>query len=587
MADLLPSVRALLREHGLAAYFCPNNDSHNSEYLADYDKRMPFLSGFKGSNGQMLITEDTALLWTDGRYWLAAEKELFEGWRLMKMKRGEPTYFEWITQNLPAGSIIGYDPFLLPSNAATARSKYFEEKGFTFKALEENLINQVWTARPPFPSNAVFEHPEAFAGESVDSKVSRVGQQLSSKYLFTGVLDEIAWVLNLRGNDIEYNPVFFAYLLIEKAEPKPHLHLFIEASKVEGVASFLEANSVVLHPYQEVTQFLAALDEEVTTDGDECSQGLYKLIKQAKSGAGIISNLKSVKSGREVEGMRHCHIEDGIAVVRYLAWLKRELDEGRDWNEYTAALELAKFRAQGQNFVGLSFETISATGANAAVIHYAPDEASASKLSKDSIYLLDSGGQYWDGTTDITRTVHYGVPTDAEQDANTRVLLGNLDLERLIWPASSQLHGGDMDILARRRLWEVGYDYNHGTGHGVGYFLNVHEGPQSMSKYSKVVLKPGMNVTDEPGYYEAGAFGIRIENVLFVVERGSSYAFENVTIAPYDRSLIKQSLLNESDFAYIDAYHGKVWALLSHRLEALGDSYALEYLREQTRPLRA
>lgn len=576
-----------MNAQGLAAYFCPNNDFHSSEYLSDYDKRMPFISGFKGSNGQMLITNTAALLWTDGRYWLAAEKELLEGWSLMKMKRGEPTYFEWITQNLPPTSVIGFDPFLLPAKSAEARTKYFEEKGFTFKPILENFINQVWTSRPPFPSNLIFEHPESFAGESVASKVNRVVEKLKTKYIFTGVLDEIAWVLNLRGNDIEYNPVFFAYLLIEKAEPRAVIHLFTETPKVANVAAFLESNGVVLHPYGAVTDFLASLEDEVTTDGNECSLGLYQAIKAPKHEEGIISALKSVKSAREVEGMRHCHIEDGVAVVRYLAWLKNELDEGREWTEFTASEELEKFRAQGENFVGLSFDTISASGPNAAVIHYKPEADTATKLEKSQIYLLDSGGQYWDGTTDITRTVHFGQPTDAEQDANTRVLLGNLDLERLIWPASSQLAGADMDLLARRRLWEVGFDYNHGTGHGVGYFLNVHEGPQSMSKHSKVILKPGMNVTDEPGYYEAGAFGIRIENVLFVQENGSNYHFENVTIAPYDRALIKHSLLSQFDFDYIDAYHVKVWDLLSPKLEALGDALALNWLREQTKPLRA
>lgn len=584
-SGLLTSVRSLMKAKGLAAYFCPHNDFHNSEYLSAYDMRMPFISGFKGSNGQMLITEDSAFLWTDGRYWLSAEQELQDGWTLKKLDSGEPNFVEWITQNLPTGSAIGFDPYLMPANAAEERTKSFTEKGYAFKPLSDNLINEVWISRPAFPQNEIFEHPEKFAGESVESKVSRVVSKLSTKYLFTGVLDEIAWVLNLRGSDIDYNPVFYAYLLIEKNEVKPLLHLFIEATKIAGVAPYLASTGVVIHPYTSVTDCLSMLEGDVTTDANKCSSGLYKAIKAPKSADGIISGLKAVKSPREIEGMRRCHIEDGLAVVRYLAWLKNELDEGREWTEYTAAEELKRLRGKGEGFVGLSFDTISASGPNGAIVHYKPEASSAARIEK-RMYLLDSGGQYWDGTTDITRTVHFGVPSDYEQEAYTRVLLGNLDLERLIWPASSQLAGAHMDLLARRHLWAKGMDFNHGTGHGVGFFLSVHEGPQSMSRKSKVVLKPGMNITNEPGYYKPGAFGIRVENVMFVQEIGESYCFENITVAPYDRRLIKHSLLNQSDIDHIDAYHAKVWSLLSPKLDPK-ESVAMNWLREQTTPLEA
>jgi Xaa-Pro aminopeptidase len=606
-----------MRSLGLSAYFCPHKDPHDSEYLADCDQRMAFLSGFKGSNGQMLITDTSALLWTDGRYWSSAEKQLVEGWRMMKIKRDEPTYFEWIAQNLPVGATVGYDPYLLSAAAAEARTKYFQEKGYSFKPLTPNLINNVWEHRPAVPTGEVFQHPESFAGESLDGKVGRVVEKLGTKYLFTGVLDEIAWVLNLRGTDVRFSPVFFAYLLIERADPRPILHLFLQASKAAKVKPYLDLNGVVLHPYTHsglipespseapltssllevpvksaysdandaVTEFLGRLEGEVTTSAETCNSAVYKSIKSPKAEPDIITALKAVKSASEVAGIKACHVQDGLAVVRYLAWLQQELDEGRHWDEYSAAGKLESFRSLGDEFVGLSFETISAVGGNAAVIHYKPEPDSALPVLKSSIYLLDSGGQYWNGTTDITRTVHFGVPTAAEQEAYTRVLLGNLDLERLIWPAASNLSGSDMDVLARRRLWEAGLDYNHSTGHGVGYFLNVHEGPHSISRQSKVALKPGMVVTNEPGYYEAGVFGIRIENVLLVVQHGHSLAFDNFTVAPYDRSLIKLSLLSPADISYIDAYHAKVWGTLSPLLELKGDLLASEWLRRQTAPL--
>lgn len=548
---------------------------------------MSYLSGFQGSNGQMVITADQALLWTDGRYFLQAEKELGPGWQLMKMMVGVPRYYDWLTTNCPAGARIGFDPYLLPGTAAKNRTAAFEKSGLVFVPIEGNLVNAIWTDRPALSTELIYRHPEEFTGATMQDKLALLKptfEMNKAKYLFTSLLDEIAWILNLRGNDIEYNPVFFAYLLISYSESSFQGTLFVNPEKVApDLLEYLTTNQVSVLPYSSVSAHLSVLEDPILTDSDELNYALHSLVKSPISATQVITKLKGVKNEREVRGMRDCHVRDGRAVVRYLAWLEAQLKAGRrDLTEWSAALELARFRAEEDHFKGLSFETISAVGANAAVIHYAPHESTAALISPDFIYLLDSGGQYWDGTTDITRTVHFGSPTAREKECYTRVLLGNLDLCRLKWPKGQA--GEDMDVLARRWLWAANLDYNHGTGHGVGYFLNVHEGPHGIGKHWNTPLEVGMHVTDEPGYYEEGSFGIRIEDVLVVKQgQGRFLEFENITICPYDKGLLDRNLLSPEDIRYIDLYHERVWTLLSASLGQ--DQIALEWLRRATSPI--
>jgi Xaa-Pro aminopeptidase len=313
-------------------------------------------------------------------------------------------------------------------------------------------------------------------------KLDEVGSNFKEKYLLTNALDEIAWLLNLRGNDIDFNPVFFSYLVIEKTDSGITPHFFISKSKIVNVAEYLEANGVVVHEYGEIFAFVQSLADEVRVDGSKCSAALYEKIAKPINKSSIISELKAIKNPREIQGFRDSHVRDGLALCKYLAWLENELKIGNVWTEYTAAEVLTNFRKQVTLNMGLSFGTISSVGANAAVIHYKPEKDTASNVTNESIYLLDSGGHYLDGTIDTTRTVHFGTPTDWEKECYTRVLLGNFDLERMIWPNSWSISGAELDIMARRRLWEVGLEYNHGTGHGVGYYLNVHEGPQGISQ---------------------------------------------------------------------------------------------------------
>lgn len=550
---------------------------------------MPYISGFAGSSGHMLITQETALLWTDGRYFLQAERELGPGWQLMKLISGVQRYNDWILTNMKPGSKVGFDPFLMTEQTVKARKEEFAFKSISFVPLEMNLVNEIWPNRPPMSSSPVVRLSDSYAGETLQEKVSKLTPVLQGKgalYLFVSRLDEIAWLLNLRGEDIEFNPVFFAYLLVDITTGEAKLTLFVEEGKVEALGDYFHLNSIQIRPYNDAFSFLPALSGPVLVSED-LNFGLFAQLLSPLPHSDGISQLKSIKSAREVQGMKDCHVRDGRAVCRFLAWLERELQRGRsDLDEWTAAQVLEGYRQQEDCFRGLSFETISAVGANAAVIHYKPKEGSAAIISQREIYLLDSGGHYWDGTTDITRTVHFGTPTPREKECYTRVLLGNLDLCRAVWPANSKISGADLDILARRWLWEAGLDYMHGTGHGVGYYLNVHEGPQGIGRWRTTPLVPGMNVTDEPGYYEAGSFGIRIEDLLFVraLEQPAGFwGFENVTICPYDRNLLAIELLSERDKAFLNAYHRKVWSLLSPTLAT--DPVALDWLQRATADL--
>lgn len=537
----------------------------------------------------MLVTQEAALLWTDGRYFLQAERELGPDWRQMKLISGVQRYNEWILANMKPGSKVGFDPFLMTAQTVKARKEEFASKSIRFVPLERNLVNEIWVDRPPMSSSPVVRLPDSYAGQTLQEKVSELTPVLQAKgalNLFVSRLDEIAWLLNLRGADIEFNPVFFAYLLVDVTLGAAKLTLFIDEGKTKALSDYFHANNIEIRPYSDAFSFLSTLSGPVLVSED-LNFGLYTQLTSPIPHSDGISKLKSIKSAREVQGMKDCHVRDGRAVCRFLAWLEQELQGGRsDLDEWTAAQVLEGFRGQEDGFRGLSFETISAVGANAAVIHYKPKQDSAALISQKEIYLLDSGGHYWDGTTDITRTVHFGTPTAREKECYTRVLLGNLDLCRAVWPANSSISGADLDILARRWLWEAGLDYMHGTGHGVGYYLNVHEGPQGIGRWRTTPLVPGMNVTDEPGYYESGSFGIRIEDLLFVqalTQPAGFCGFENVTICPYDRNLLATELLSQRDKAFLDAYHCKVWTLLSPTLAT--DPVALAWLQRATTPL--
>jgi Xaa-Pro aminopeptidase len=504
---------------------------------------------------------------------------------MMKMGHGHPSVSEWCASNLPQGARVGFDPALVSASRAKAVTERFTSKGLEFVPVAENLVNSVWADRPKISQNKVIVHELQFAGRTAEEKLALTLEKFSSPHLFTGVLDEIAWILNLRGTDIVYNPLFFSYLLISKRENSAKLTLFMDEGKLDNVQDYIQQLGIEVRGYETVGDYLSQISEEVVIDEDELNSSLFSRLQKPINTPSIIARIKSIKTPREIQGFKDSHLRDGVAMSKYLSWLEYHLHSGTSLTEWTSALELDSLRANESLNMGLSFENISSSGPNAAIIHYAPTSSSARALSLSEIYLLDSGGQYLDGTIDTTRTMHFGEPTAHEKECFTRVLLGNLDLERLVWPASARLTGNDMDVLARRRLWEVGLDYNHATGHGVGYFLNVHEGPQVLCKGSDEVFSEGMNITNEPGYYEEGQFGIRIENVLFVRkdEKNQGFLrFENVTMVPYDKKLMDFGIMSREDVEYVNRYHEEVMGKVGKVLEERGEKRALEWLRRAT-----
>lgn len=356
---------------------------------------------------------------------------------------------------MPAGAVVGFDPALVSAENAEMRIKFFEEKGLIFKPIKQNLVDAIWHERSPMSAAKAFVHDISYAGASVEEKVNSVIKEMKIKdtnFLFTNVLDEIAWLLNLRGKDIEYNPLFFSYLLLESSQNGNRIKLYVNSHKVDHVLEYLSQNNIEILPYESVGHSLENIEDPIIIDKAEINFSLFLAIKHPVHSQSLIGKLKAIKNPREQQGFRESHIRDAVAMTKYFSWLQHELEHGGDLNEWTAALQLDKYRAAEELNEGLSFENISSAGPNAAIIHYAPSAHEASKVTKDQIYLLDSGGQYLDGTIDTTRTIHFGSPSNREKEFFTRVLLGNLDLERTYWPQVSKLAGNDFDILARRRL---------------------------------------------------------------------------------------------------------------------------------------
>ncbi|KAI9022617.1 Creatinase/aminopeptidase [Hyaloraphidium curvatum] len=593
----LEKLRALMKERQLGAYIVPTEDAHQSEYIAEIDKRRAYISGFTGSAGTAVVTPAEALLWTDGRYFLQASKELDPKlWTLMKSGMPDvPTKEEWLAAKVPQGSAVGIDPRLFSTAAAKALDEALTPKGIRLDALPDNLVDAVWASQPPRPDNPVSVLEVRYAGKSAEDKLAAVREEMAKKgcgALVLSALDEIAWLYNLRGSDIAYNPVFFAYSVVKGQGQL----LYMDESKLGAAAAHLPPGTEI-RPYEAIYEELPAIagtldasKEKIWLDS-RSNLALLNCVRSLPSppriedGKNPVLLAKAVKNSAEIAGFRACHRRDAAALCRYAAWLEKELAEGRKWNEYDAAGVLEKFRSEQADFVGLSFQTISSTGPNAAIIHYAPDAEKSDVIDRDRIYLLDSGGQYRDGTTDVTRTFHFGTPSAAEREAYTLVLKGHIALDTLVVPKGTT--GYVVDCVARIPLWKKGLEYRHGTGHGVGSFLNVHEGPHGIGTrigYNDVGLAAGMTVTNEPGYYKDGEFGIRIENVLVVREAMPGFlGFEHVTLVPLDRGLIVPELLDDAEKKWVDAYHKECWDAVSPLLEE--GSAAREWLKKNTLPL--
>ncbi|EHL01672.1 putative Xaa-pro aminopeptidase P [Glarea lozoyensis 74030] len=610
--ERLTRLRELMKQQKLDVYIVPSEDSHASEYIAPCDGRREFISGFSGSAGCAVITHELAALATDGRYFNQAAKQLDGNWLLLKQGLQDvPTWQEWSAEQSEGGKLVSVDPTVISAPDARKLSEKIKKKGGQeLVAVEDNLVDIVWgNDRPAKPSEPIKILAPQFAGKDLKKKLEDLRKELDKKKssgFIVSMLDEIAWLFNMRGNDIPYNPVFFSYAAITPTTAT----LYVNSAKLSSECkTYLTDNGVSMRPYHKIFEDSEVLCKSLDTPDNEPEAKIKKFLVSTKTSWALkralggetkveevrspIGDAKAVKNDTELEGMRACHVRDGAALTEYFAWLEDQLIvQNVQLDEVTAADKLEAIRSKQKHFVGLSFDTISSTGANAAVIHYKPERGNCSIIDPKAIYLCDSGAQYLDGTTDTTRTLHFGEPSAFEKKAYTLVLKGNIALDVAVFPKGTS--GFALDTLARQFLWEEGLDYRHGTGHGVGSYLNVHEGPIGIGtriQYSEVPLSPGNVISNEPGYYEDGNFGIRIENIIMVkeVETNQKFGdkpylgFEHVTMTPYCRKLIDESLLTRKEKHWLNEYHADIHAKTKDYFEP--GSLAIKWLERETEPL--
>ncbi|MCL9982311.1 MAG: aminopeptidase P family protein [Erythrobacter sp.] len=593
----LAALREELKRRGLGGFIIPISDEHMSEYVGDYAQRLRWLTGFGGSAGFAAVTLDHAAIFVDGRYTVQVREQV-DGTLFDYKSVPADSLAGWLADVCEAGAKIAYDPWLHTWAWVEALEKQVNPKGITLVPAQSNPLDAVWADQPaPSPAAAII-HDDALAGRSSADKRAAVADWLAKEghdALVIPALDSIAWLLNIRGSDVAHTPVALSYVIAHK---DGSAELFIAPEKVTPELTRHLGNAVTI---RERAAFEGALTGElkgktIALDPDFAVVGIAQALRSGgatftfKQDPTILA--KAVKNPVEQQGHRDAQARDGAAVSKFLRWLEIEGPKG-GVDELAAAARLQAFREEDPGLRDLSFDTISAAAGHAALPHYKVDEDSNIKVPPSSIYLVDSGGQYPGGTTDITRTVWVGPgePSAEMRDRNTRVLKGHIQIDRAVFPQGTA--GGQLDVLARQYLWEAGVDYAHGTGHGVGSFLGVHEGPQRIAKPSGgqagtgQELFAGMILSNEPGYYKQGAFGIRIENLVLVEERqiagaeGRYLGFETLTFVPLDRKLIEKSLLTADEIAWVDAYHAKVRSLLAPQLA--GDDLA--WLERETAPL--
>ena len=588
--DRIQNLRTKMASQGIDVCIIPSSDAHISEYIADHWKVRDFLCGFTGSAGTLVIGKECACLWTDSRYYLQAEEELAgSGVRLIREGLPDvPGYIEWITTNLSPGSKVAINGTCFSIEKVREMSRSFRQKQIQLET-RLTLAEDVWNMRPGIPDDPVKEHPDKLAGLTRQEKIEMVRQQLKknrSTHYLTGALDEISWLTNLRGSDIGYNPVFHAFLIISH----DYVSLFINPNKItSAIGKKLSNENIRVNLYNDIYDHLADLPDHaiVYIDPNRNNSALFSSISnflQKIEGTGIITKLKSKKNTTEISNIRETMIQDGQAMVRFLKWLEESVPGG-EVSELSAAKKLFEIRNQNKNFQGESFSTISGYGAHGAIVHYSVTPESDIPLEPKGVYLVDSGGQYPTGTTDITRTIALGGVSKQVKTDFTLVLKGHIALAKAVFPEGTR--GTHLDTLARRPLWEEHLNYGHGTGHGVGYFLNVHEGPQSFRPQDNgIPIKPGMVTSNEPGIYRPMEYGIRIENLVLAKEAGESdfgnfYCFETLTLCPIDMSLILKDLLTTDEKEWLNIYHQVVFEKLAHGL----NKEEKDWLQEKTLPI--
>ncbi|KAI5077889.1 hypothetical protein GOP47_0007713 [Adiantum capillus-veneris] len=624
-------LRQRLASEGIDAYIIPSEDPHQSEYSADCFMRRAYISEFTGSAGTAVITKDSAALWTDGRYFLQAENQLGPDWQLMRAGTpGVPSYGEWLRDQLNPGASVAIDPLLFSIEAARELERCLLSRDQKLVLLEgSNLVDDVWgDARPKLPTSPLRVHDLKFSGVDVATKLGNLRKDLTSAgatAIAVTMLDEVAWLFNLRGNDVPHNPVAYAYAMIELETAT----LFTDLSKItDEVSLHLKEAQIAVKPYTSILSFLerlasngcklwldpARVNIAVFNAFNAACKTHYRNCKKSKKAGQaekISSNhtsgnemdapyvlertspvplAKAKKNAAELNGMRQAHLRDAAALVEFLAWLENTLVvERKQPTEVEVADVLLGFRKKQKGFLDTSFDTISGSGPNGAIIHYRAEPESCRAVDDKHVFLLDSGAQYVDGTTDVTRTFHFGTPTARHKECFTRVLQGHIAVDKAVFPEGTP--GFVLDVLARSSLWKIGLDYRHGTGHGVGAALNVHEGPQSISaRFGNMTgLEAGMIVSNEPGYYEDRSFGIRIENLLVVGEvntanrfGGITYlGFEKLTFVPIQKNLMDVLLLSQEDIDWVNNYHQDVW----EKVSPLVEGNTLAWLKQNTRPL--
>lgn len=586
----LESLREVMRREHLSAFIFPSTDAHQSEYVADHWQGRTWISGFNGSAGTAVVTMKSAALWTDSRYFLAAEEQL-KGteFQLMKLKiEGTPTISEWLAQELQGENAeVGLDGMVNSYHETMGLIADLRKSGGITVRTNLDPLGLIWTDRPAIPANPVEIQPMEFAGESVDSKISRIRTALRQRHadgMLISALDDIAWTLNLRGTDVHCVPVFVSYLLISSQQ----VSLYVDSAKInDEVKAYLTENGISLYPYNKVAEGLERYSEyNILLDGDETSYFLWKTVKcqEIIAGKSPIPAMKAQKNDREIAGFRQAMLRDGVAMVKFLRWLKPAVEAGGQ-TEISIDRKLTSLRAEQHLFRDISFDTIAGYQAHGAIVHYEATPETDVALKPEGLILIDSGAQYQDGTTDITRTIALGPVTEEMKHVYTLVLKGHIQLELAKFPDGAS--GTQLDALARECMWREGYNYLHGTGHGVGSYLSVHEGPhQIRMEWKPTPLRAGMTVTDEPGLYLSGKFGVRIENTLLIkdyqtTEFGKFLQMESLTLCPIDLTPVDFSMLQSEEIEWLDTYHRDVFEKLSPYLE--GED--LEWLREATRPV--
>ena len=586
----IPLLRAELRRVGFDGFVVPRADEHQSEYVPPSADRLVWLTGFTGSAGTAIVLADEAALVVDGRYTLQGQQQV-DTTLLTVVPQAETSAEAWIEAHLGAGSRLGYDPWLHTAKSVEALEKAVAKAGGQLVGTDANPLDAVWPDRPAPSVGAVALHPIAYTGETAEAKLARLAEKLAGDRIDALVVSDphnLAWLFNIRGSDVAHTPLTLGYGLVPR-DGRPTL--FLDAAKISNEVGDVLGRIAWLAPpeaFAAALQGLGAGGGSVRIDSATGAHALSRLIREGGGtpdvGPDPITLMKAVKNEAEIAGARSAHLRDGAAVTRFLHWLFQEAPSG-SITEIDAVEALEAFRHETGSLRDVSFPTISGSGPNGAIVHYRVTRATDRRLAAGELFLVDSGAQYPDGTTDITRTVAVGEPTPEMRDRFTRVLKGHVAIARALFPKGTS--GAQIDGFARRSLWEAGLDFDHGTGHGIGSYLSVHEGPQRISKLGTAALEPGMIVSNEPGYYKAGEYGIRIENLVVVAPRDvpggerPMLGFDTLTLAPIDRTLVEPRLLDGDEIAWLDAYHDRVRSELS----GLVDAGTRDWLANVTRPL--